>query len=89
MSHSFRYVTLAAFVFLAACATKPSEHAVTRQELTQIVMSRGHLGVSWARQFTGWWNGKTGSSCIIWYLRGDLEARDHERRHCQDGAYHK
>ncbi len=82
------YATLAAFVFLAACATQPSEHAVTRQELTQIVMSRGHLGVSWARQFTGWWNGKSGPGSVIWYLQGDMKAKAHEKRHARKGKFH-
>ena len=75
---------------LAGCTTAgPFEHAVTPQELTRIVMDRSHLGISRARHARGLWNGKTGSGSVIWYLQGDMEARNHERLHAREGKFHE
>ncbi len=76
------------FVLAGCTAAGPSEHAVTRQELTKIVMKRTHLGISRAREFRGIWNHKLGSYSVIWYLQGDMKAREHERRHAREGKFH-
>ena len=74
-------------LFLAAC-TGPQEVPTSPMGVRQAAMEHG-VDFYTAIHMLGFWNGRTGDKCRIWYPAGNTEARDHERRHCKEGHFHR
>ena len=73
-------------LFLAGCTSGPQEYPTDKKGIQTAAMSHG-VDFYTAIHMRGFWNGRTGDKCRIWYT--DEYSRDHEREHCVKGHFHR